>query len=473
MKLQVENLGAIKKGEIDLWKNLIILTGKNNVGKSYLSYLIYGFFKMCEYKTPDIRREIDNNILVNKYKELLDWELDHEHWLDKYWNEYGFSIPFTKFLEENYEKLYSMLYGKTLELSVNGLFASKDLQIKVKVVNLKKQLLDFKFPTIKGATFSIDSNVFILNAVGGNFEIIGNQKMTDSQKSAVRNLIHQYFILPNHFNTYFFPAERSAIHLFSNEIIKNKAEERDEIANRVLKGENFENIVKELRQKLLPRYPMALSDYIYLINDVKYIASQPETEFTDLATNLENILQGKISVNTYGDVQFIPQGQQKPLQLHLSSSLVKSLSGLVLYFRYLAKKNDAILIDEPELNFHPDNQRLIAKVLAKAANRSFRVILSTHSDYIIREFNNLIMLNKSSVKTEELKKRYDYQDSEILNATKVGVYLLENEAIKEVKIEESGFAIKAIDKVINEQNIASQDIYNTLFEEEYEIVEQD
>jgi predicted ATPase len=110
MKLQVENLGAIKKGEIDLWKNLIVLTGKNNVGKSYLSYLIYGFFKMSEYKA----REIENNSLVNRYKELLDWELSNEGWIDSYWNEYGFSIPFAKFLEGNYEKLYTML----LDLSI-------------------------------------------------------------------------------------------------------------------------------------------------------------------------------------------------------------------------------------------------------------------------------------------------------------------------------------------------------------------
>ena len=45
MKLKFENLGVIKSGEIDLSKELIILTGRNNTGKSYVSYLLYGLYR--------------------------------------------------------------------------------------------------------------------------------------------------------------------------------------------------------------------------------------------------------------------------------------------------------------------------------------------------------------------------------------------------------------------------------------------
>ena len=44
MLLTVKNLGVISKAEIDLSKDLILLTGENNTGKTYLAYVIYGVF---------------------------------------------------------------------------------------------------------------------------------------------------------------------------------------------------------------------------------------------------------------------------------------------------------------------------------------------------------------------------------------------------------------------------------------------
>ena len=42
MKIKVENLGNIEKAELELG-NLTILTGKNNTGKTYIAYALYGF----------------------------------------------------------------------------------------------------------------------------------------------------------------------------------------------------------------------------------------------------------------------------------------------------------------------------------------------------------------------------------------------------------------------------------------------
>jgi predicted ATPase len=42
-----------------------------------------------------------------------------------------------------------------------------------------------------------------------------------------------------------------------------------------------------------------------------------------------------------------------------------------------------IFIDEPELNLHPENQRLITQVLANLVNIGIKVFITTHSDYII------------------------------------------------------------------------------------------
>ena len=42
MKLTVKNLGPIEEVTVDLSKDLIVLTGQNNTGKTYLTNLICG-----------------------------------------------------------------------------------------------------------------------------------------------------------------------------------------------------------------------------------------------------------------------------------------------------------------------------------------------------------------------------------------------------------------------------------------------
>ena len=52
------------------------------------------------------------------------------------------------------------------------------------------------------------------------------------------------------------------------------------------------------------------------------------------------------------------------------------------------------MVDEPELNLHPENQRRIAQLFARLVNLGIRVFVTTHSDYIVKELNTLIMLNQ-------------------------------------------------------------------------------
>jgi plasmid maintenance system antidote protein VapI len=45
MKLTVKNLGAVSHAEIDLDKRLLIFTGENNTGKTYLVYTVYQLYQ--------------------------------------------------------------------------------------------------------------------------------------------------------------------------------------------------------------------------------------------------------------------------------------------------------------------------------------------------------------------------------------------------------------------------------------------
>ncbi len=48
MKVNFKNLGPIKNGEFDIkdLKNINLIVGPNNSGKTYLTYLIYTIYKV-------------------------------------------------------------------------------------------------------------------------------------------------------------------------------------------------------------------------------------------------------------------------------------------------------------------------------------------------------------------------------------------------------------------------------------------
>jgi len=215
---------------------------------------------------------------------------------------------------------------------------------------------------------------------------------------------------------------------------------------------------------------MALMRYIQFAYDFRKYIHNEATEFADLATELENLLGGGVGVSGFGDLQFQPNKQENQIPLHLSSSLVKSWSGVVIYLRHLAQKNDILMIDEPEINLHPKAQVLIARFLAKMVNRGIRIVVSTHSDYILRELSTLIILNKDFEGKIDLLQRYGYEENNTLSGDKVGVYHFGNQTITNIPITNKGIETDSIDEVISRQNEISDMVYysylDTLPEEE-------
>ena len=113
-----------------------------------------------------------------------------------------------------------------------------------------------------------------------------------------------------------------------------------------------------------------------------------------------------------------------------------------------------IFIDEPEVNCHPDVQILMTRVFAKMINAGLRLVISTHSDYIIREINNLIMLKKTPSSATAMLLEWGYQKEMAIDHKVVGAYLFAYGRDNKVKVEpievsETGFEVSTIDATIN------------------------
>ena len=93
--------------------------------------------------------------------------------------------------------------------------------------------------------------------------------------------------------------------------------------------------------------------------------------------------------------------------------------------RHEASVGDLLIIDEPELNLHPENQRRVARLIAQLINIGLKVFITTHSDYIVKELNTLIMLNKRTATHQRLMDEFGYLESELLNPERTRVYIAE------------------------------------------------
>ena len=93
------------------------------------------------------------------------------------------------------------------------------------------------------------------------------------------------------------------------------------------------------------------------------------------------------------------------------------------YLRCSARPGDLFMIDEPELNLHPKNQRAFARLVARMVSAGIKVFITTHSDYLVKELNTLIMLHQRTAHTRAVQQQHGYDDAELLDPKKVRLYM--------------------------------------------------
>ena len=267
-------------------------------------------------------------------------------------------------------------------------------------------------------------------------------------------------------HAFLMPAERNGLHLFFRELRTR----RTHLLHRASReGTDFPKLLRDVIQS---RYALPIADYIDWLNDLPERQKLKREGFHDHALRLGRKLVG----GTYrvgargGSIRFRPYRSKRNgkgtdlMGLHMASSMVKSLFGLWFYLENQASRGSILMIDEPELNIHPENQREIARLLARLVNAGLNIVISTHSDYIVRELNSLIMLSQEQ--GEKLRKRHKYDRDEILKPEQLSAYLYDDQTIKPFEITpEDGIYATTFDEVISDINTTNDDIYYSLQEQ--------
>lgn len=275
-----------------------------------------------------------------------------------------------------------------------------------------------------------------------------------------RELAGSHKIRPD---VFLMPAERSGLHLFFRELSQRRTALLHHASRPNIK------INELLRDVMRSPYALPIGNYIDWLNGLPDLTKLQSSDFHPLAEKMKrDLVKGayKVSRRT-GTVSFRPyrvhgdETKAVPMGLHLASGTVKSLFGLWFYLDHQAKRGDVLMLDEPELNIHPENQRRIARLLARLVSAGLNVTISTHSDYIIRELNVLMMLANDGV--GHLQRRYGYTDADVLNPDNVSAYLFDNHTITPFDITPTGgISATTFDDTIEKTNEITNEIYYEL-----------
>ena len=148
---------------------------------------------------------------------------------------------------------------------------------------------------------------------------------------------------------------------------------------------------------------------------------RPEDALNRIVNALESdVLGGQIimkpSPTGYPEFLYRPQGTGQDMRLTRSSSMVSELAPLVLFLRGLVRPGDTLFIEEPEAHLHPAAQTEMAAALARLVRAGVKVLVTTHSDFMLQEIGNLMRVGMLKEKDALKKETNDWLSPEEVGA---------------------------------------------------------
>ena len=413
MKITIKNLGALEQAEFEIG-DLTIICGANNTGKTYATHAVYGFF---DFLRTASEFSIDQAVL-NKLLNAGAVQIDLNKYTDDLQNQINrLAKQYSKQLYRVFagtEKLFqdaqlNMKVSKTLK------FAGKE-KIKISFGSSEKQILQIE---------SIDNSILEARLiVSDKDELPPVHIISDMIEDAIRMALFGN-IIPKPFLA---SAERTGAAIFQKELDFTRNRLIDLIGDKDAKLTPF-----RLFGRFKGEYPIAVRKNVDFIRDIPNITNRESyilKKHPDLLESFADIIGGAYFVSKEGEIKYVPSGSKRTkLALVESSSAVRSLLDIGFYLRHIAQKGDLLMVDEPELNLHPANQRRIARLFAQLVNIDIKVFITTHSDYIIKELNTLIMLNQDKRYLKKIMQNEKYSEAELLCADRVKVYIAKEDSV--------------------------------------------
>ncbi|EMT4740961.1 ATP-binding protein, partial [Enterobacter hormaechei] len=109
----------------------------------------------------------------------------------------------------------------------------------------------------------------------------------------------------------------------------------------------------------------------------------------------------KLNINLEFGIEVVSdKGDKGPIELSTLSSGEQHLIVMIGKMIFGASKGDLVLIDEPEISFHPEWQEIFIDIVNKIRElKDFKVVMATHSPILIGgRWDNVIELAEQHVR---------------------------------------------------------------------------
>ena len=109
----------------------------------------------------------------------------------------------------------------------------------------------------------------------------------------------------------------------------------------------------------------------------------------------QSLIDGRIfidSSNGAPEILYAPEGWS--IAISQASSMVNEVAPIIIYARNYLVKGDLLIIDEPEAHLHPEAQQQMAAALAFMVRSGLRVLITTHSHYMVEQLSAFVNASK-------------------------------------------------------------------------------
>lgn len=417
MRFNISKIGKVRSTEIEL-NDLTIICGKNNTAKTYITYTLYGFMDFIEnlrFETSDFFKkdltvfdndeEVETIISISRLKDFVKNDLVQQ---------FSRTIP-------------SLFSSKNKSFNSSSLSLLDDFDIKNIDFSRLALLGDFAIEIKKRKEdeyFSI-SKTSLQNESLKNKDELNSDLLYFAINNEIKIIIREVILykIPSAFIS---SVERSGISLFQKEITLSRSRVYDELFYR---NNNTRSLFNRMNRNKFNSYPLPIRDNLKFVQSLFFIDRELSSfiqENNYILDEFSDLIGGEYFIdNENEEIKFIPRDGNLELSMMESSSSIRSLCDLGIYLKFFAEEGDLIIIDEPELNLHPENQRKLARLFARLINSGLKILITTHSDYIIKELSILCILNSRKNILPNINKisNVKYELNSLLDLTRINVFL--------------------------------------------------
>ena len=428
LTLQVKDFGPIAEGEVDL-RPLTVFIGPSNTGKSYLATLIYALHRFFSedqglsiygLSFPSILYQGQGRVDISDKQAIRLFK-----WASEIYMEFRRSSPNSKIEWEIPGDIADMIrpclrpdkeWFDPIGEEIIRFYGFKSIDALARYpgdasaeVSLQRHvgqelLLEYRF-NIEGGkpsmTASIPETTHLRFDTLPVFRIYHRfTNSADNSKDTIRERMSnaRYFIgmLAEAVSPYvtgsmgrpvhYLPAARTGA-MRTLDVMINVMIERETIAR-----------IHPSPQ--LPALNGVLADFLTTLMRINRL-QLPSASGVEVAKSIEkNVLRGSVNLkessvpNMYPSFVYRPDGWDRDLPLMNTASMISELAPLVLYLRYVVQPGDTLIIEEPEAHLHPEMQAAVIRELTKAVHAGVRIIITTHSEWIMEALENIALASK-------------------------------------------------------------------------------